>query len=284
MTVHHPTPVASAAPPRLALRDLGRVADRIRLHAVRMVARHGMGYLGQALCSAELLATLFGATLRRGLDHLVVSPGHYVIGVYAAGAEAGWLDPAELATYGEDGSRLEAIGTEQTPLVDITGGSLAQGLSAAAGLALSDRLQGTPARTYALCSDGELEEGQLWEAAMFAAHQRLDRLTVLLDCNNSQVDGPVDTVTTVEPVGAKWAAFGWDVHELDGHDPAAVLAALDAAATSPRPSVLVARTSIRQGLACLPPDADGHFIKLPPDLAERAEAELRARLGEEAAG
>lgn len=283
MTVRQPappaTPPARSSPAPARLRG---AADRIRLHAVRMVARHGMGYLGQALCSAELLATLFGATLRRGLDHLVVSPGHYVIGVYAAGAEAGWLDPAELATYGEDGSRLEAIGTEQTPLVDITGGSLAQGLSAAAGLALSDRLQGTPARTYALCSDGELEEGQLWEAAMFAAHQRLDRLTVLLDCNNSQVDGPVDTVTTIEPVGAKWAAFGWDVHELDGHDPAAVLAALDTAASSPRPSVLVARTSIRQGLACLPPDADGHFIKLPPDLSERAEAELRARLSEAA--
>lgn len=278
MTASHPMPATT--PPDLGDRQaVQTVADRIRLHAVRMVARHGFGYLGQALSSAELLAALFTTTLRRGRDRLVISPGHYVIAAYAAAAEAGWLDPAELDTYGDDGARLEAIGTEQTPVVDITGGSLAQGLSAAAGLALSDRLRGNAARTYALCSDGELEEGQLWEAAMFAAHQGLDRLTVLLDCNNSQVDGPVDTVTTIEPVLGKWAAFGWDAREVDGHDPAAVLAALAAAVGSPRPSVVIARTSVRQGLACLPPEADGHFIKLPPDLAARAVTELEARAG-----
>ena len=113
---------------------------------------------------------------------------------------------------------------------------------------------------------------------MFAGHHRLSRLTVLLDANNSQVDGPVDTITTIEPVAAKWAAFGWDAADLDGHDAAAISAALAAGARAARPQVLICRTSTRHGLACLPPDADGHFIKLPADLAAAAAAELQAEL------
>ncbi len=171
---------------------------------------------------------------------------------------------------------------------EYTCGSLGQGLSAAAGFALGDRLLGRDeARTFAFVSDGELQEGQVWEAAMFAGHHRLARLTVLLDANNSQVDGPVDGITTIEPVAAKWAAFGWDPADLDGHDATAIAAALAAGALAARPQVLICRTSTRHGLACLPADADGHFIKLPADLAELAGAELRAelnRLATEAAG
>ena len=113
---------------------------------------------------------------------------------------------------------------------------------------------------------------------MFAGHRRLSRLTVLLDANNSQVDGPVDSITTIEPVAGKWRAFGWDTADLDGHDVAAIAAALADGARAARPQVLICRTSTRQGLACLPPDADGHFIKLPADLAAAAAAELRAEL------
>jgi transketolase len=244
---------------------------------------------------------------------VVCSPAHYVIAAYAAAARTGLLDEAMLATYGQDGSALEAIGTERGPVPDYTCGSLGQGLSAAAGFALADRLRGHPeARTFAFLSDGEMEEGQVWEAAMFAGHYRLGRLTVLLDANNSQVDGPVDTITTIEPVAAKWRAFGWDAVELDGHDVDALAAALadgtegtdgtdgadgtkgtggtdgadgmdgaDGAGTAAghaRPRILVCRTSTRHGLSCLPPDADGHFIKLPADLAAAAEAELSAEL------
>ena len=273
-----PTTATTTPPAPLPPEAVGLVANRIRLHAVRMVARQGLGYLGQALSAAELMAALFTSYLRSGLDHFVLSPGHYVIAAYAAAAETGLLDPADLDGYGQDGSRLEAIGGEGSPVADITCGSLGQGLSAAAGLALSDRLHGVQAQSYALLSDGELEEGQVWEAAMFAAHQGLDRLVVLLDCNNSQVDGPVDSVTTVEPVAAKWLAFGWDAHQVDGHDPAAVLVALGAAVASPRPAVVVASTSTRRGLRCLPPGVDGHFVKLPPDLAGRAVAELEAAI------
>jgi transketolase len=129
-----------------------------------------------------------------------------------------------------------------------------------------------------MISDGELEEGQVWEAAMFAGHHRLDRLTVLLDANNSQVDGPVNEITTIEPIKAKWEAFGWAAHDLDGHDVTAVIKALAKAKDAKQPSVLINRTSTTHGLRCLPPDADGHFIKLPPDLAARAEAELTTEL------
>jgi transketolase len=257
--------------------DPESLALKVRLRAVQMVAPAGFGYLGQALSSAEEIAALFAVT-RPGVDRMVCSPGHYVIGFYAAAAELGLLPAGDLPSYGRDGSPLEAIGTERTPVVDYVSGSLGQGLSAAAGFALSDRMRGRDARTFALLSDGELEEGQVWEAAMFAAHHKLSALTVIIDANNSQVDGPVDTITTIEPIAAKWAAFGWEPAEVDGHDVAAVAGSLADLAASDRPSVLVCRTSTRHGLDCLPPDADGHFIKLPADLAERAVAELTSKL------
>jgi transketolase len=206
--------------------------------------------------------------------------GHYIIGPFAAAAELGLID---LSGYGQNGSAFEAIGTERSPVVDYTCGSLGQGLSAAAGFALADRFRGSDARIFTMVSDGELEEGQVWEAALFAAHHHLDRLVVLLDANNSQVDGPVDSITTLEPIAAKWSAFGWQVVDLDGHDVSALRTALDvasapASAGRGRPSVLVCRTSTRHGLDCLPPEVDGHFIKLPPDLFAAAVRELTGRL------
>src|ERR1700721_3886952 len=141
-----------------------RYADVIRLRAVRMVAPHGFGYLGQALSSAELFATLYSGHYDPGRDSLVVSPGHYIIAAFAAAPEAGLLDVEALATHGFDDSTLEAIGTERSPAVDLTGGSLGMGLSGAAGLALDDPLPGrSAARVFAIVSDGELEEGQVVE-------------------------------------------------------------------------------------------------------------------------
>jgi transketolase len=261
------------------VRDPHELALRIRLRAVRMVAPQGFGYLGQALSSAEQVAAAF-ASARPGVDRLVCSPGHYIIGPFAAAAELGLLDDDALSSYGQNGSPFEAIGTERSPVVDYTCGSLGQGLSAALGFALADRFRGSNARIFTMVSDGELQEGQVWEAALFAAHHRLDRLVVLLDANNSQVDGPVDSITTIEPIAAKWSAFGWHVQDLDGHDVGAVSAALAEAGAQPgRPSVLVCRTSTGHGLDCLPPEADGHFIKLPPELAQAAIEELTAKLG-----
>lgn len=264
-----------------ALNELttAQYADLIRLRAVRMVAPHGFGYLGQALSSAELFATLYAGHYDPHRDSLVVSPGHYIIAAFAAAPEADLLDEQALATYGFDDSTLEAIGTERSPAVDLTGGSLGMGLSGAVGFALADRLQGrADARVFAVLSDGELEEGQVWEAALFAAHHRLGALTVLLDANDSQVDGPVSSITTLEPVAGKWESFGWAAFDVDGHDPAALDTALRAAVTDPRPAVVIARTSTKHGLSVLPEGADGHFIKLPAPLAEAAIRELEARL------
>ncbi len=260
---------------RWTVADPRELALRIRLRAVQMVAPQGFGYLGQALSSAEQVAAAF-ASARPGVDRLVCSPAHYIIGPFAAAAELGLLD---VSGYGQNGSAFEAIGTERSPVVDYTCGSLGQGLSAALGFALADRFRGSDARIFTMVSDGELEEGQVWEAALFAAHHGLDALAVLLDANNSQVDGPVDTITTIEPIAAKWSAFGWHAVDVDGHDVDAVCAALAAAATERgRPSVVVCRTSTRHGLDCLPPDADGHFIKLTPELAQAAISELTAKL------
>jgi transketolase len=265
---------------RWEVRDPRELALKIRLRAVRMVAPQGFGYLGQALSSAEQVAAVFAAA-RPGLDRLVCSPGHYIIAPFAAAGELGLIDDEALNTYGQNGSQLEAIGTERSPVVDYTCGSLGQGLSAAVGFALSDRLRGRDGRTFAMVSDGELEEGQVWEAAMFAAHHGLAGLTVLLDANNSQVDGAVDSITTIEPIADKWAAFGWHVADLDGHDLDKIGAALaEAAQERERPSVLVCRTSTVHGLDCLPSDADGHFIKLPPELAAAAVDELIKKVEE----
>jgi transketolase len=259
--------------------DIGHLADRIRLTAVKMVAPHGFGYLGQALSSAEMLAALFSGPYRPERDRLVCSPGHYIIGAFAAAAEVGILDREALDAYGQDGSSLEAIGTERSPVVDLTCGSLGQGLSGGAGFALSNQLRGEcDSRVFVLVSDGELEEGQTWEAAMFAAHRNLSDLVVLLDANDSQVDGPVSSITTIEPIAAKWESFGWTAFEVDGHDADAVGHAISAAVAELRPSVVIGRTSTVHGLASLPSGADGHFIKLSAELASAAIAELEARI------
>jgi transketolase len=259
--------------------ELRRVAARIRLHAVEMIAIQGFGYLGQALSSAEILAVLFGS-MRLGWDRFVLSPGHYVIGLYAAAVEAGLLEAEQLATYGKDGALLEAIGTERTPVADLVCGSLGQGLSGAIGFALAARLAGEDRHTYAFLSDGELEEGQVWEAAMFASHQRhrMGRLTVVIDANNSQVDGPVTSVTTIEPVSDKWRSFGWRVAEVDGHDVDALASAIAGGSQQTEPLVVIARTDILGRARSIPPTVDGHFIKLDDGLRQALTSELEAAL------
>jgi transketolase len=248
-------------------RALSGQADAARQVAVRMVGSLGLGYLGQVASSAELLTVVLGRWLRSGVDRFVLSPSHYVTAVYAVGSVLGLLEE-DLDTYGREGSRLETIGTERTPLVDFTCGSLGQGLSVGIGYALADRLTDSDARTLVFCSDGEMEEGQTWEAALFAAHQRLTRLTVLLDCNDSQVDGPVSSVTTLEPLAAKWEAFGWEAREIDGHDPGAIWTAL-AAPFQDRPRVVVARTSPTKGLDALRGTQNAHFVTVSAELEQR---------------
>jgi transketolase len=255
-------------------RSLAELSRRIKLDALEMVAIRGFGYLGQALSAGEQFAVLFGSAMRHGRDRFVLSPGHYAVVYYAAAVELGLLEREELAAYGGDGALLEAISTERTPGLDLTCGSLGQGLSGAIGLALADRLSADDRRTFAFMSDGELEEGQVWEAAMFAAHHRLGALTVLLDANGSQVDGAISGVTTVEPIADKWTAFSWHVQDVDGHDVDALDDAFAAASRSERPSVIIARTDILGRLTSIPATADGHFLKLDDDLVRAIRGEL----------
>lgn len=261
--------------------ELRRLATKIRLNATKMIAIQGFGYLGQALSSAEILATMFGGGfVRNGIDRFVMSPAHYVIGYYAIAAEMGLLTREELANYGKDASLLEAIGSERTPLLDLVCGSLGQGLSGAIGFALSAHLKKSDSRTFAFLSDGEMEEGQVWEAAMFAAHhhRRMGQLTVVIDANNSQVDGAVTFVTTIEPLADKWRSFGWRVEDVDGHDVNALYAALAKGPESSEPLVIIARTEILGRLKSIPSTADGHFIKLDQNLELAVTKELEAAL------
>lgn len=251
-------------------------ADQARLVAVQLVGSLGLGYLGQVMSSAELMTVAIGRWLRLDYDRFVLSPSHYVTTVYAVASVLGLLDDETLETYGRDGSHLETIGSERTPLVDYTCGSLAQGLSVGIGYTLADRLKGSDARTLVFCSDGEMEEGQTWEAAIFAAHHHLTAVTVLVDCNDSQVDGPVSSVTSIEPIKEKWEAFGWDAHEVDGHDPDAIWDAMTAPRDN-RPRVVVARTSPSAGLEAMGSTDDAHFIKLSDGLKARLREELLAR-------
>jgi len=252
---------------------LRRLAAKVKLNATRMVNIQGFGYLGQALSAGEIFATLFGGFFRAGHDRFVLSPGHYAVVLYAVAAELGHIPREHMESYGLDGAVLEAISTERTPFIDINCGSLAQGLSGGIGLALAARLARDGRHTYVFMSDGEMEEGQTWEAALFAAHHEVENLTVLLDANDSQVDGPVSAITTIEPMGDKWRSFGWAVEEVDGHDPAAIAAAL--ARPAPRkPKIVIGRTHILGRLKSIPATVDGHFIKLEPALVAAITREL----------
>lgn len=256
--------------------DLSHVPTRARLSGVDMVGGLGLGYLGQVFSAAEILTAIMARYLRPGVDRFVLSPSHYVTAMYAVAVELGQLDRQALNTYGADGSPLETIGSEQTPVVDFTCGSLAQGLSVGIGYALANRLVGRGARTVVFGSDGEMEEGQTWEAAMFAGHHGLTDLTLVLDCNDSQVDGPVSSVTTIEPLAEKWTAFGWDAIEVDGHDLGELTDALHREVD--RPKVIVARTSATAGLDALEGLDDAHFIKIDDGLKDSLSDELARRL------
>jgi len=255
--------------------ELSDVATRARITAVDMVGSVGLGYLGQVFSSAEILTALMGHYLEPG-DRFVLSPSHYVTAMYAVAVELGQLERQLVSDYGRDGSPMETIGSELTPVVDFTCGSLAQGLSVGIGYALAGRLAGNRARTVVFGSDGEVEEGQTWEAAMFAAHHGLSDLTLTLDCNDSQVDGRVSSVTTIEPLADKWTAFGWTALEIDGHDLGQLFDALEA--ETDRPKVIVARTTPTAGLSAIEDLDDAHFMKVDEPLQSAMVDELAGRL------
>ena len=258
-----------------ALAKLARSAYRIRRFALRMGEVQGQGYIGQALGWADVLATAYchAMTLRPdepewdGRDRFLLSHGHYAIAHYAALIEAGVIAESELESYGSDDSRLPMSGmATYTPGMEISGGSLGQGLPIAVGMALGLRLKGNPAFVYNSMSDGELDEGSTWEAAMSAGHFGLDNLICLVDVNNQQADGPSSKVLGFEPLADKWAAFGWHVQRVKGNDLAAVVEAFDAARAlkEPKPRVILFDTLMGKGVPFLEQREKNHFIRVDP--------------------
>jgi transketolase len=250
-------------------------AYRIRHHALNMGEVQGQGYVGQALGAADMLAAVYADQLRyraedphwEGRDRFLLSTGHYAIGHYAALAEAGIVPVEELETYGSDDSRLPMSGmSTYTPGMEISGGSLGHGLTIAVGMALGLRHQGSDARIYNFLSDGELDEGSTWEAAMGAHHHQLGNLTAMVDINALQADGKTDTVLRTEPITEKWEAAGWYTQRVDGNDMAALLAAFDnaaaQAATSGRPSVILCDTRVGRGVPLLEEREKAHFMRI----------------------
>lgn len=262
---------------------LRRRARQVRRHVVEMARAAGGGYVGQGLSSAELLTTLYFHEARidpsnlawEARDRVLLSASHYGIGVYAILAELGVFSREHLLTYCADDSDLEMIAEERTPGIEITGGSLGQGLSIGIGMALSAKLRGKSWRVYVYESDGPLQEGQIWEAALVAAHHRLDNLCLIVDANGCQVDGPVARVLNVEPLAQKWQAFGWNVVEIDGHDIPSILGAFTTAReTKERPSVILARTLMGKGVSFLETRLHCHYVRWQPGEAEQALAEI----------
>jgi transketolase len=254
---------------------IAQAAWRIRRYAVRMGEVQGQGYVGQALGYADVLATAYAHALNLrpddpqwdGRDRFLLSHGHYAIAFYAALIEAGIIPESELETYGSDDSRLPMSGmATYTPGMEMSGGSLGQGLPIAVGMALGLRHRGNPAFVYNSMSDGELDEGSTWEAAMSASHHRLGNLICIVDINNQQADGPSSKVMAFEPLTDKWAAFGWHVQRVDGNHLPAVVRAFDTARqlTEPKPRVILCDTLMGKGIPFLESRDKNHFIRVDP--------------------
>ena len=250
-------------------------AYHIRRNALRMGEVQGQGYIAQALDIADVLAAAYFHAMRyrpddpswEGRDRFLLSNGHYAIALYAALIEAGIVPEAELETYGFDESRLPMSGmAAYTPGMEMSGGSLGLGLSIAVGRALGLKRKGSEARVYTLFSDGELDEGSVWEAIMSASHFKLDNLIAIVDVNNQQADGPSTQMLAFEPLVDKLKAFGWFVQRVDGNDLDAVVAAFDAAKyhAEPKPRIIVADTLMGKGVSFLEQREKNHFIRVEP--------------------
>lgn len=256
--------------------SLAERAWRIRRNAVRMGEVQGQGYIAQALGVADVLAVSYFHALAyrphepewEGRDRFLLSIGHYAIALYSALIEAGVLPDDELETYGGDDSRLPMSGmAAYTPGMEITGGSLGHGLGIAVGMALGLKRKGSKSFVYNLFSDGELDEGSTWEAAMAAGSHSLDNLIGIVDVNNMQADGPSTQVMNFEPLVPKFEAFGWHVQRVDGNDIAALVAAFDAArhATELKPRIIICDTKMAKGVPFLEERERNHFLRVEPE-------------------
>ena len=259
-----------------ATRELAR---QIRAHTLRMVHAANASHVGTGLSMADILAVLYGGVLRvdpkepgwAGRDRLVVSKGHGAAALYAALAASGFFEVARLDTFCRDGTALAGHVSHHVPGVDFSTGSLGHGLSLACGVALGFKRDAHAGRAYAILSDGECDEGSIWEAALFAPHHQLDNLVAIVDYNRIQSFGSVAEVLELEPFADKWAAFRWQVDVVDGHDHAALAAAFAAAPRATgRPTVIIANTVKGKGVDFMEGELLWHYRSPDPAQLEAA--------------
>jgi transketolase len=255
----------------------------IRRVVIEQSKRANVGHIGSALSVADVVAALYGGVLRTAAldapdrDRFVVSKGHSVLAVYAAMHLRGWLAQADLDSYCAEGSLLGVHPDRELPGIDFSTGSLGLGLPIGVGATLAARLQGSARRVFVLVSDAECNEGSVWEAAMFAAHHRLGRLTVVVDLNGQQALGKTADVLSLAPMVERWRAFGWTADEVDGHDVAALATALGApTADDGPPRVFVACTTFGKGVSYMEGQLKWHYSPMSDDEYRQALSELGA--------
>jgi len=257
------------------LRQMDTVALRTRKWIVKMTHAAGSGHPGGSLSATDILTALYFHIMNHDpakpewpdRDRFVLSKGHSAPALYATLAQAGYFPEEELMTLRKYGSRLQGHPSmRRLPGIDMSTGSLGQGLSVANGMALGGRLDGKNYRVYCLIGDGEAQEGQIWEAAMSAAHYKLDRVTAVLDCNGYQIDGTTEDVMSLEPLAEKWRAFGWQVYEIDGHNLRQIITAFDRAKmVQGRPQMIIAKTVKGKGVSFMECDACAFHGNAPKD-------------------
>ena len=259
----------------LSREQLEALAKEFRYVVTDAICRSGVGHIGGVMSLVEIVVTLYYRVMNLKpedpswpeRDRLVLSKGHAGPVVYTALAYKGFFPKAWLATINQNGTRLPShMDQILTPGVEITAGSLGQGLSCACGMALAAKKDGRKHRVFCIIGDGESDEGQIWEAAMFAAHYRLDNLTVICDYNKMQIDGRTEEVMNLEPLADKWRAFGWETFETDGHDWDGIYEALRGAdAVAGRPAMIIAHTVKGKGNRETEGLVDCHNVKIPDE-------------------
>lgn len=261
-------------------------ALNLRRKMMAMATGKGEGYIAQGLGMADCLASIYFHEMRydpqdpqwTGRDRFVLSTGHYSIAMYAVLAEAGYISVDELPSYGLNGSRLPMSTFDETPGVEMVGGSLGHGLGQAVGMAMGLRLDGSSARVFCEFSDGELQEGSTWEAAMGAATFKCDNLVVLIDCNGIQADGPV--TVKIDPVADKMTAFGFETREINGNSMEELVEALAASREqNGKPKAIVMRTSPGFGVPTIMARDRAHFVRIDNSEWAALTAELEAHNG-----
>lgn len=269
--------------------DLRRKALEIRKWVIESIYRAGSGHPGGSLSSADIIACLYFSEMRHNpkdpswqdRDRFVLSKGHTAPALYAALALAGYFNIEELKQLRKIGHFLQGHPCmRKVPGVDMSTGSLGQGLSAAVGMALAGRLDQRDYRVFVLLGDGEVQEGQIWEAANSASHYKLDNLVAILDRNKLQIDGPTEEIMHIEPLAWRWQAFGWNVVEIDGHDIEEILAAFRDITYNGKPTIIIANTIKGKGISFMEGTLSFHG-KPPSDEQYRlAINELEAAGGE----